>query len=225
MCFSANASFGAGIVLTILGVASLKKVKKSSQIYFAAIPIIFALQQFIEGFLWLSFAQENYAFLKPYTTYIFFFIAQIVWPTWVPLSVYQLERDESKKKQLRTLLGLGILVSSYLGYCLLRYDVNAEIAGHHISYLNTYPSYNFAICGALYVICTIIPPVFSSVRKLWILALTILAAYIITMIYYEEYLVSVWCYFAAIISVLIYLFMTYINAKSPRNFFRGLSIP
>jgi hypothetical protein len=225
MCFSANASFGAGIILTVIGIAALKKVKHQSQFYFAAIPIIFAFQQITEGFLWLSFGHEDYAFLKMPTTYIFFCIAQLIWPIWVPLAIYKLEKGQGRKKPLRVLLGLGIVLSAYLAFCLLSFDVNAEVVGHHIAYLNNYPDALIPACGAIYIICTIAPPVFSSIKNLWVLALTILVSYIVTMVSYEEYIISVWCYFASIISVLVFLFMTYINAKSPRNFFRGLSMP
>ena len=84
MCFSASASFGAGVVLSVIGVASIKKAKSPTQIIFASIPLIFAVQQITEGFLWLSLTHSNFASLKQVTTYIFLFFAQIVWPIWVP---------------------------------------------------------------------------------------------------------------------------------------------
>jgi hypothetical protein len=46
MCFSANASFGMGAVLMVAGIASVKKVNNLSQVIFAAIPLLFAVQQF-----------------------------------------------------------------------------------------------------------------------------------------------------------------------------------
>jgi hypothetical protein len=54
MCFSANASFGAGIILAVISVASLKKVQYSTHIYFAAIPLIFCIQQITKGLLSLG---------------------------------------------------------------------------------------------------------------------------------------------------------------------------
>jgi hypothetical protein len=55
MCFSASASFGAGIVLAVIGVATIKKREQPSQIYFATIPFLFSIQQVSEGFLLSSF--------------------------------------------------------------------------------------------------------------------------------------------------------------------------
>ncbi len=53
MCFSANSSFGTGIILAVISVASLKKVQYLNHVYFAAIPLIFCIQQITEGLLWL----------------------------------------------------------------------------------------------------------------------------------------------------------------------------
>lgn len=41
MCFSSSASFGAGIVLTVIGVVSIKKTKHSSQATICKHPINF----------------------------------------------------------------------------------------------------------------------------------------------------------------------------------------
>jgi len=55
MCFSATASFIAGVSLLVLGVATVKKAKRKAEIPFAMIPLLFGVQQIIEGMLWLSF--------------------------------------------------------------------------------------------------------------------------------------------------------------------------
>src|ERR1041385_1006208 len=116
MCFSASASFGAGAILSVIGLASLKKVKSSSQIIFAAIPLIFAVQQITEGFLWLALSHQNFASMRQGTTYIFLFFAQIVWPVWVPFSILKLEKRDNRKKIEKLLTGIGMLVSTYLAY-------------------------------------------------------------------------------------------------------------
>ena len=91
MCFSASASFGAGIVLSVIGIASLKKVQHASQIPFAALPLIFAIQQFSEGILWLVLPNLEYLILRQVITYVFLFFAQIVWPVWVPFAILLLD--------------------------------------------------------------------------------------------------------------------------------------
>ena len=204
MCFSASASFGAGIVLSVIGVASIKKAQAPSQIFFASIPLIFAVQQITEGFVWISLSNPGYDFLQQVTTYIFLFFAQVVWPFWVPFAILKLERKKKQKRAEIILTGIGSLVSLYLAYCLLSFPVEASILGYHISYRQNYPAAIGHYCGFLYIIATIVPPFFSRIRRMWILGTAILISYIITTIFYTDYIVSVWCFFASIISIAVF---------------------
>src|SRR5215469_1072918 len=54
MCFSATVNFGGSAVLGAAGVATLTKVKHRRDLLFAAMPMLFAIHQFIEGFVWLG---------------------------------------------------------------------------------------------------------------------------------------------------------------------------
>lgn len=207
MCFSASASFGAGVILSTIGVISLKQVKTSSQIPFASIPLIFAAQQISEGVLWLALPSSTNLILPTITTYIFLFFAQVVWPIWVPFSILKLEKNENKKKILRVLVGTGLMVSVVLAYCLLRYRVQASIMEYHISYQQDYPYALSHYGGVFYIIATIAPPFFSSAKKMWALGFSILISYIITTIFYDDYLVSVWCFFASVIGIAVFVIM------------------
>ena len=51
MCFSATVNFGGSAVLGAAGVATLTKVKHRRELLFAAMPMLFAIHQFIEGFV------------------------------------------------------------------------------------------------------------------------------------------------------------------------------
>ena len=203
MCFSAGASFGAGAILTVVGVAAIKKVQSPSQIPFASIPLLFAMQQITEGFVWLSLTDPAYASLQQVTTYSFLFFAQVAWPVWVPFSVLKLEPKERQTTMEKILVGIGAFVSLYLAFCLLSYHVEAKVIGYHISYKQDYPS-ALRYSGLLYVTATIAPPFFSRISRMWMLGLTVFISYVITAILYTDYIVSVWCFFASIISIAIY---------------------
>ncbi|MFP5470878.1 MAG: DUF6629 family protein [Bacteroidia bacterium] len=207
MCFSASASFGAGAVLSVIGVASLKQVKTPSEIPFASIPLIFAVQQITEGLLWLSFADSGNASLQMVTSYVFLFIAQVIWPFWVPFSVFKIEPNVNRKKILGILVGLGSVVSLYLLFCLFNYTIEANIDGYHIAYMQDYPAALSKYGGMLYVIATIVPPLYCSLKRMSYLGLSILVSYVISTVFYQGYVVSVWCFFAAIISILVYAVM------------------
>ena len=212
MCFSASASFGAGIVISTIGVVTLKKVSSPAHYYFALIPLFFAIQQFAEGFLWLALADSSYAPLEWMATYVFLFFAQVVWPFWIPFSIYMLEKESKNKNILKILMVMGTIVSIYLAYCLVTFYVKATIIGQHISYQQDYPAVFNKYSGLLYIFATILPPYFSSVKKVWILSVAIFISYIITTILYDDYIVSVWCFFASIISMLILWMMQEVNS-------------
>lgn len=211
MCFSATASFGAGILLSAIGIATIKKVQPTEQKMFAMIPLIFAVQQISEGFLWMGLTDPVNSSMQNYASYIFLFFAQVLWPTWVPYSIMLMEKDPQRKVYFKILTTIGILVSFYLGYCLLNYSVEAKIDGYHISYGQNYPEEISRLGGMLYVIATIAPSFFSSIKKMWILGLAILLSYIITTILYTDYIVSVWCFFASIVSIIIYFILVKFN--------------
>jgi hypothetical protein len=54
MCFSATASFIAFGVTGAIGLASVSRIRSSNELPLAAIPLVFASQQGIEGLLWLT---------------------------------------------------------------------------------------------------------------------------------------------------------------------------
>ena len=54
MCFSATANFVGSGVLGAVGVVTLTKVKHRRELLFAALPVLFAIHQFMEGFVWLG---------------------------------------------------------------------------------------------------------------------------------------------------------------------------
>src|SRR5687768_18398485 len=109
MCFSATASFGAGIVLSTIGIATIKKAQRREQLAFAAIPLLFAVQQFSEGFVWVGLQNSN-ALMASAGTYVFLFFAQVLWPFWVPWSVMILEKKETRRIPQKIVLFLSIFI-------------------------------------------------------------------------------------------------------------------
>ncbi len=205
MCFSSTASFSAGIALTAVGAYTLKNAQSNYERPFASIPLLFGIQQILEGFVWLGLQgqfggpQELQSFV-----YLFLFIAQVLWPFWVPLSIIQLEKKGDVNAFEKSLLGLGLALSIYLGYCLFHFPVSAKIEEHHILYLQDYPITISLFSGIVYTVVTILPPFFSKIKYMWALGSLILLSYGVTAIFYEGFVVSVWCFFASIISVAVW---------------------
>ena len=212
MCFSAGASFTASAVLLTIGAISIKKSTSASQRLLSCIPLIFGVQQGAEGILWLGLSHPEYLYLGRPAKYAFLLFAQVIWPVMVPLSVMHMEADAKRKNLLKVLLGSGILLAGYLLYCLIRYRTDASINCYHINYQLSYPDITMKL-GIFYFLPTIIPPFVSSIKRLRLLGITIFLSYIVTQIFYKEYLISVWCFFAAVISLIVLSIIFNINRK------------
>lgn len=212
MCFSANASFGAATALLVVGALALKNVHKPTQIPFAAIPLLFSVQQFVEGVLWLSLTHSAYAAWESSAAVLFLVFAYVLWPAWVPLSITLLEKDRKRKNFLWMLTCMGVVLAGYMAYCLKAYTVTAEIAMYHIQYTLHFPL-SLAWTGTVfYFIPTVLPPFVSSNKPVSIFGIAIAAAYLFTKIVFPDSVISVWCFFAAIISVVVLYIVSKLNA-------------
>lgn len=204
MCFSAEASFGSGIILSVAGVAALRNASEPRRSFFAAIPLLFAAQQITEGLLWLSLENSIDENLQHVFTWCFIFFAQVLWPFWVPYSILKWNEEKLVRGRLVLLTIIGALVSAYLAFCLLYFPVTSKVEGAHIRYIQLYPQVPGYFSGVLYVVATVAP--LLLMRDVWMIVLgcLVFASYIITAIFYAEFVVSVWCYFAAVLSGIIY---------------------
>ena len=204
MCFSAEASFAAGVVLSAVGVASQKKVKKPNHRLFAAIPLLFGLQQFAEGVLWVTLKSGGHVWLQNAATYIFLIPALVIWPVMVPSSMWFMEKLRKRKRILAGLIVMGGMVSVFYTFCLISYNVTPQINNFHILYVDEFPRITVDIAYLFYITPTIAPLFISSVRRMWLFGVLILLSYLVTIIFFTHHLTSVWCFFAALVSVVIY---------------------
>ena len=203
MCFSATASFTASAAIGAAGVVSLIKAKEPEHKFFASIPLIFSVQQFTEGFVWLSSSHTELAWLHNPAMYSFLVFAQVVWPVWVPLSILFIEKDERRRLIFSMLLGLGISVAMYLGCALIFLNVRGEIDCSHIRYSIDHPAFLKWPSNILYGLSTVLSPLVSRNRGIRTMGLMLGISYIMTDVFMRIYLVSVWCFFAATMSVMV----------------------
>jgi hypothetical protein len=207
MCFSAGASITAGVLLTFAGTETLRKVHKPEQIAFASIPVVFAFQQFSEGALWLTIGKPGLESIQAIATIVFLTMAQVIWPLLVPMAILLMEHHKIRKKILYVLVGVGAVAAAYYAYSMIFFHAYAKISYLHIEYKvrNQAPLGIFGIAGiALYLIATLVPFFVSSIKRTYILGIIIGLSFVVSAIFFTLYLTSVWCFFAAVISFLIY---------------------
>ncbi len=211
MCFSASVSFGASVLLLGTGVSTIKRVESPKMLAFASIPILFGIQQLSEGILWMTLPQPDLITWQRTSIYLFLIFAQIIWPTWIPLSMWLIEKDKGRKKILRYLLILGGTISTYLIYWILTADVSAFILGRHIKYSFYFPNQDLYV--ALYLLASIPPLFIASLKKIKLFGWSLIGSLALSYIFFFHYVVSVWCFFAAILSVQILLIIVYNNKE------------
>lgn len=204
MCFSAGASFTAGVLLTTIGTATLKKVHKPAQLAFALIPLFFAFQQFSEGVLWLTMGHSDFLIVQAVATYIFLILAQVVWPMLVPYAVLLIEKDKTRKKILIGLLAGGAVIALYNLYIFIFHGVHAQIVSNHIAYHSDFVIPIGKSAVVFYLIVTLAPLFVSTFKRMSILGVIITVSFVVSAVFYMQCLTSVWCFFAALISFVVY---------------------
>jgi hypothetical protein len=198
MCFSATASFTAAAITGGIGIATLGRVTTRAEMPMAAVPLIFALQQAIEGGLWLTVDSGSAAGLTRALTYGFLFIAEVWWPIFVPVAVILAEPERWRRRSMLGLLVLGVAVGLYLLRSILGREYRAIIVDDHLVYASTGPL-PFTVAAA-YFAATVLPPLLSSRRIIAILGAIILVGAATAYAFYWQAFVSVWCFFAAVAS-------------------------
>jgi len=202
MCFSATASFIVGGGLALTGVLTLKHAAHREQLPFAAIPLLFGMQQIIEGLLWLSL-QYDAAFLRTLTTYMFTLFSHVLWPVYVPLATALLEHHAWRRKALWIFSLVGVVAGVHL-LVLIATQSLTVISGEHIIYVSA-RHYEWPMM-LLYVTATCLAPLFSSYVLVRLFGVLTLLFFFISYWFYTAAFFSVWCFFAAILSTLIYVF-------------------
>jgi len=204
MCFSAAASFGGGIVISSIGVAAVKEANKPAQLAFASIPLLFGLQQIAEGFLWLTLPLETFSSVRTASMYAFLILARVIWPAMIPLSVLLMEEDHRRRRILLVFLALGLAVSLYYAYCLAFLNVTPHIVGHHIQYHSDFPEALATPVFIVYFIASITPLFVSGNKRTRLLGALMSVSGVLSVIFFLHALTSVWCFSAAIISIVVY---------------------
>ncbi|MFA6914887.1 MAG: DUF6629 family protein [Parachlamydiales bacterium] len=201
MCFSAEASLGGAAVLGIIGYATLKKTSLQPSLQLIAIiPLMFALQQLSEGFIWLSY---SYSFPELFVTavkYIFLLFAFIIWPFWIPFAFSYAESPGWRLNVLRAITVLGAFTSLTFAYTGFSQTLNVIMWGQSLRYLGTVPDLTLP-----YVVATVLPFFITSIQKFKWVGVGMFGAFLLTLYIYFYNFISVWCFFAALLSAGFYL--------------------
>ncbi len=200
MCFSAPVSFSTSATLAVIGIMTLRKTAYNKEIPLGLLPLLFAIQQFIEGILWLTLPQGEQYWLTQ--TYAFF--VGIVWPILVPLAIFIIEPISIRKRLILPVIITGIMVGIYTLTIIINIGVSATIKESCLIYQYDGDDKSYILIA--YVIATCAAFFISSQRRLNFIGALNISGFIAAYYFYRLSYASVWCFFAAVVSGLIYLY-------------------
>ncbi|WP_152051644.1 DUF6629 family protein [Tautonia marina] len=215
---SAEASFGAAAVLMPVGLSCVREAvrKEPAKLALAAIPLIFGVQQACEGFVWLELNRGASRPDSP-AALAYLFFAFWLWPAWIPFSVALFERRGRPFVLLLLLLGIGVGAGLWLPLIFEPERLLViEVIRHSIHYqLGDLPIFRVVpemVLRGIYLAIIILPFAFSD-RRLQGFGAAVLASSLVSQIAFGYAFFSIWCLFAALLS----LYLGVYFARLPRR--------
>jgi hypothetical protein len=201
VCFSAGADIVAGVVVTGVGLDTLRHVRHRKESTLAVLPILFGVHQLIEVPVWWGVDGRVTEDVMLGAAWLYMVIAFGVIPWLVPFAVRQSEVDPRRRERMAPLVALGGLVALALSVPVLIGPVAVTDGGLHLSYavdlvfggLLTV-SYVVATCGALLLSSDRVVAWYGVVN---LAVVTVLATLLTSAV------ISLWCVWAAVTSLAI----------------------
>lgn len=213
MCFSSEASFIAAGSLVPAGAWALRECRRQQRadlLPLALFPWLFALQQTLEGVVWLGLeVPPGPAFAHP-AAVGFLFFAHGFWPAWIPWCALRAARVWRPQvlPLLRLFCAIGLLLGLWLWLPLLLDSsrVLPAIAGGSINYQTRLLgdgviSHELGVSS--YALVVLAPLLLCGSRRLAWYALALLVTVVVSWIAATQAFTSVWCFMAALLALLI----------------------
>ena len=205
MCFSATASFVTAGMTVAVGIVALARTRHWRETPMAATPLLFALQQSLEGLIWLALPSAGegspLGSLVTSATFLYLVMAEVLWPIYMPLAVLLIEPQVQRRGFMLLCLTVGVSVAGYLLWWIVTQPYGAILQDGHIVYRTSHtPTVSLALS---YLASTCLPLLLSSHRTMITLGAVILVGSATAFAFYWEAFVSAWCFFAAAGSLVI----------------------
>jgi hypothetical protein len=228
MCFSATVSYSAAAVLVTTGLYAVQQARRLQPPYWmlwALVPVLFGFQQAFEGGVWQELDAGDASAAVPFALGFHFF-SHFLWLWWLPLSSYLVEPGQAgKTAKLRKQIIAGCAIFGAFAGTLV-YSVmllhpewmTVAVREHSIDYSFSVPwrsSIHIPITpAALYALTILVPLLFSSHRLIKIFGVLTALSSVLTSVAFGYAYVSVWCFFAGVLSLYIVYMIRHLVAES-----------
>ncbi len=202
MCFSPEADAAVGVIVTAVGVDTLRHVRAPKEIVLGALPLLFGIHQLTEAFVWWGLEGRVAHEIQTIAMWAYLVFAFTLLPILVPLAVGLVERKLGRRRIIAAFGALGAAVAVGLTVPMFRGPVTATMQSRHIEY-DIEALARGGQLTSLYVIATCGALLASSYRDLATFGVVNLIAVPVLMWLTVGGFVSLWCFWAAIASVVI----------------------
>ena len=206
MCLSAPVSLAAAAVLVPTGVFAMNRAFRIDRRFLAlaALPVLFGIQQYFEGMVWLAGEAGDQGAVARYSLAYMFF-AWIAWPVWVPIAGYFIETGRKRLLYLAFTIGgamLGALLYvpyfAHDGWLATRF-LELAIAYETVELLDFIMAREFTY--GIYVFFVVAPLLISSDRHVRFFGLLIAGVLAVTYVFFQYAHISVFCFGGALASL------------------------
>ncbi|HET6153019.1 MAG TPA: DUF6629 family protein [Marmoricola sp.] len=204
MCFAPQADLVAGVVVTGIGIDTLRRTSRRDLLPLASLPLVFGAHQLIETLVWWNQRGEVSDCVGKPAAWIYAMIALCIVPVLVPFAFYRAGTSRSVPIGRALVVG-GAVSATILFFTLVFGTMHATIDGHHINYHVGTPVLPFTL--GLYIIATCAPGLLANSTSLRVYGTANLVVVALLMWLAQSALVSLWCVWAAVSSVLINLYV------------------
>ncbi|MEQ1613771.1 MAG: DUF6629 family protein [Hyphomicrobiaceae bacterium] len=215
MCFSAEVSYTAAVILVPLGGIAMHRAYQTDRKYLpiATLPLLFGLQQLSEGLVWTSGQSNNQSWVGTFSLAYMFF-SWLAWPVWVPFSTYFLEPCRRRHVYLVfAILGGMLGAMQYFPYFAHQGWLVTRFLPYAIVYDGTV-LFDFImrreLTYAVYLFVIIAPLLSSSHRRSNVFGLLIFLVVIVVYLFFRYAYISFFCIGGALMSLYI-VYMIFIE--------------
>ena len=141
-----------------------------------------------------------------YAVYGFIFIAYVLWPIYIPFSAYVMETGRWRRGIILLCQCVGLYVGLTALTSIIRGTVDAAVVGHSIAYVINTPDFFLE----LYLVSVSVPFLISRKKRLVLFGVALTLSWAAaTLIASSPTFPSVWCFYAAVLSISLYLYFRY----------------
>ena len=188
-------------MLGTVGVITFAQVKHRRELLFASLPTLFAVHQFIEGFVWLGLDGVLSPAVAHNAGAAFMLYAQGLLPLLMPLSIYMFEPPGTRRKGMLPFVVLGGGLTLYILWALTAFPTQISVMQNSIVYINAATQNDYV--AVFYIIATCGSLFFSKVRAMVLFGVANIVILLVVMAVKRYAFTSLWCAYAAVASVII----------------------